>query len=367
MNERMMQFRIGMFVVVAGLVLTMLIVWFGESPALFRSVEYVTVHYTEAPGVSEGIPVRKSGIRVGEVASIRFDDRPGQPDGVLVTLALDKKYRIREGSIPRIGRALIGDVSIDLLPGSGTGLLPTGKTQATAPVIEGQVAPDPSNALASATEAFQNVKGTLQSIDDAAKGIAAVTKKAGNVDEVLTSFRDMGRKVGVLADGLATMTGENGDFPMAVANFRQVTDKINTTLDPKTRADLQAAIKQMATGTARLDKILADVQPLARDLGQEPSKAPTTTLGQSLMRLNRITYDLALLTSKIGDGRGGLNANGSLQKLLTSAELHDNFNQMALSAREVMGGAKSVLANFGRFAERIANDPAAISRGALSR
>ena len=32
MNERVMQFRIGMFVIVAGLVLTMLIVWFGESP-----------------------------------------------------------------------------------------------------------------------------------------------------------------------------------------------------------------------------------------------------------------------------------------------------------------------------------------------
>src|SRR5256714_893389 len=159
MNERVMQFRIGMFVIVAGLVLTMLIVWFGESPSLFRDHTYVTVHYMEAPGVGEGIPVRKSGIRVGEVASIRFDDRPrlvgrvvgvqgsdllvdlgpkgkgvlpvsqfpkgppapgtvidvqmnrfdpdvnlnllSLPDGVLVTLSLDRKYRIRAGSTPR--------------------------------------------------------------------------------------------------------------------------------------------------------------------------------------------------------------------------------------------------------------------------
>jgi phospholipid/cholesterol/gamma-HCH transport system substrate-binding protein len=36
MDERMMQFRIGMFVIVAGLVLTMLLVWFGEGPSLFR-------------------------------------------------------------------------------------------------------------------------------------------------------------------------------------------------------------------------------------------------------------------------------------------------------------------------------------------
>src|ERR1700736_6717128 len=104
MNERVMQFRIGMFVIVAGLVLTMLIVWFGESPALFRDRTHVTVHFVEAPGVSEGIPVRKSGIRIGEVAQVEFDERPGKPDGVLVTLALDKKYKIQAGAVPRISR-----------------------------------------------------------------------------------------------------------------------------------------------------------------------------------------------------------------------------------------------------------------------
>ena len=76
MNERVMQFRIGMFVIVAGLVLTMLIVWFGESPTLFRDHGYVIARYDEAPGVAEGIAVRKSGIRVGEVTAIAFDDRP---------------------------------------------------------------------------------------------------------------------------------------------------------------------------------------------------------------------------------------------------------------------------------------------------
>lgn len=47
MNERVMQFRIGMFVIFAGLVLTMLIVWFGESPSLFREQAFVIVRYDE--------------------------------------------------------------------------------------------------------------------------------------------------------------------------------------------------------------------------------------------------------------------------------------------------------------------------------
>ena len=125
MNERVMQFRIGMFVIVAGLVLTMLIVWFGESPSLLRDQVFLRARYSDAPGVLEGVAVRKSGIRVGEVAAIQFDHRPNQPDGVLVTMAIERKYSIREGSVPRLSRSLIGDVTIDLLPGTGQAEPPT--------------------------------------------------------------------------------------------------------------------------------------------------------------------------------------------------------------------------------------------------
>src|SRR5438105_15681021 len=147
MNERVMQFRIGMFVIVAGLVLTMMIVWFGESPSLLRDQVYLKVRYSEAPGVLEGVAVRKSGIRIGEVLAIAFDERPNQPDGVLVTLALERRYRLKAGSVPRLTRSLIGDVAIDILPGTGSGPLPTSTSPLHAPIIEGSVAPDPSKAL----------------------------------------------------------------------------------------------------------------------------------------------------------------------------------------------------------------------------
>lgn len=368
MNERVMQFRIGMFVIVAGLVLTMLIVWFGESPTLFRSQKFLIVHYPEAPGVSEGIPVRKSGIRIGEVSAIRFEDREGKGDGVLVTLALDPKYAIREGSVPRISRALIGDVAIDMTPGSGEGLMAMGKSAKDAPIIEGAVAPDPANALAAATEAFQNVKGTLESIDAAAKGLAVIAKKAENIDEFLATFQDAGKKVGTLAADVDKLAkASETDFPATISNLRQLSDKLNTTLDAKMLADFKATAKQLSDGSAKLDKILVDVGPLARDLGQDQGKPVTTALGQTLGRLNRISYDMGLLTAQIGNGKGGLNPNGSIQRLVMSAELYENFNRLAISGRDVMGGAKSVLGNFNKFAERIANDPAAIGRGVLQR
>lgn len=155
MNERVMRFRIGMFVIVAGLVLVMMIVWFGESPTILRDQVFLKVHYFEAPGVSQGIPVRRSGIKVGEVSGVEFDERQGQPDGVIVTLALDRKTRVKMGTVPRIARALIGDVTIELTPGSGTEPIQTGNTAATAPMIEGDVSPDPAKALAAARQPYE--------------------------------------------------------------------------------------------------------------------------------------------------------------------------------------------------------------------
>jgi hypothetical protein len=40
---------------------------------------------------------------------------------------------------------------------------------------------------------------------------------------------------------------------------------------------------------------------------------------------------------------------------------------MALGAREVFASARPIVANLKKFSERIANDPAVLSRGMLSR
>ena len=352
MNERVMQFRIGMFVIVAGLVLTMMIVWFGESPSLFRDRAYVTVHYIEAPGVGEGIPVRKSGIRVGEVSAIKFDDRPDHSDGVLVTIALDRKYKIRAGSIPRITRALIGDVSIDLLPSSQTTPMAMGADPEHAPIIEGEVAPDPSKALEAATQAFDNVRGTLESIDKAAKGVATIAKKAEQVDAFLSNWSGVGQKLNVMVE----------EAKPALASIRKVADKLDGTLDPKAQADLKASFERIGQVTAKLDGILTDFRPVARDLGADSRATPTTKIGLVLSHLSRVSYDLSLLTTKMEDGRGGLNRDGTLQRLVLESTLHEDLRQAAIAARIVFVEAKVVMQNFNAFAKRIAQSPSDLIR-----
>lgn len=369
-HERVLQFRIGMFVIFAALVLVMLIVWFGESPTLFRDHRFLVVRYDQAPGVSEGIPVRKNGIRIGEVLAIEFDERPGQPDGVLITLALDSRHKLRAGSVPRITRGLIGDVWIDMLPATSSEPLLTSRTPELAlkHVTQGAVTPDPSNALAAATEAFQNAKPTLQAIEAAASGLAEVTKKAKNIDEFITSFRDMGLKVGTLADQINAVLGDNTqDIRPMLTNIRQVTEKLNNTLDPDTQANLRATAEELAIGTAKLNKMLAEIGPLASDLGAGANHMPVTSLGQTLARASRVVYNIQLLTDLLQDGRGKLNTSGTLQRLLSDPEVYTSLAQLSTSTSRVMAIAERALTNFNRFAERIADDPGALTRGVLQR
>ncbi len=368
MNERVMQFRIGMFVIVAGLVLTMMIIWFGESPALLRDQLYLKVRYPEAPGVLEGVPVRKSGIRIGEVFAITFDERPNQPDGVIVTLALEPKIKLRMGTHPRITRSLIGDVAIEMLPGEGLDHIPVTRSPRDAPLIEGEVAPDPSKALAAATKAFEKAGDVLNSINSAATGLTKISESAGKLDDFLTTWKTTGQNVSKAAKSIDMFIKDNeGEFQPAIANLRQLSEKVNHTFDDKTQASVKAAVDRFASAASRLDADLALLEPALKELGGPVNQSPRTDIGQAVRRINVLASDLELLSSKLRDGKGGLNTEGSLQKLITQAELHDNLNTMAVSAREALGQLKAVLTNLRGFAEKVSRDPGLISRGALAR
>ncbi len=360
MNERVMQFRIGMFVIVAGLVLVMMIIWFGESPTLLRDRVFLKVHYLDAPGVADGIPVRRSGIKIGEVTEVEFDDRPNMPDGVIVTLALDRKSHLKMGSVPKITRALIGDVAIEMMPGNATEPMPVGEKPSAAPLIEGEVSPDPSKMLTSASE-------TLVAIQEAAKGLGNVAKRAERADELIATFIDTGKKVGSVSDRIeAVLKDGEGDIKPTLANIRTTTERLNKALDDKTVAEFKTMIERISAAGAKLDASLADLKPLLADLGAPVNNAPVTNFGQVLWRANRVFSDVGLLSRTLADGKGGLNPNGSIQQLFLNTSLYDNWNKVGMSAQGLIDSLRPVVASLRGFADRVNRDPSALTRGRFS-
>ena len=330
MNERVMQFRIGMFVIVAGLVLTMLIVWFGESPVA-----------APRPGLRQG-PLRR-GARRGRGRSrcaraasgsarssaIAFDDRPNQPDGVLVTLALERKYKLRDGLGPAAHP--VADRRRDDRHAARHRHGPSRDQQdpRRGPGHRGRGRPDPSKALAAATKAFEKAGDTLKSIDEAAAGLVQAHQERRQARRLPHDLDDdrPGRLRGrpghrpVHRDQRGRLPA--GRWPTSARSPRSST----TPSTPRPRTRFKTGIDRFSVGLGPARRrARRRSSPLLKDLGSPVNHTPTTDFGQAVRRLNLIAADLELLTSKLRDGQGRLNTDGSLQKLLTQSELHDNFN-----------------------------------------
>ncbi len=114
MNQRGMRIGIGLFVLVTLALLGALIVMFGSLPSYFKRSNIYTIRFVDAPGVGPGTPVRRSGVRIGEVSDVILDDERGI---VRVRVAIDPRYTLRRNEQPTLNIGLLGsDVSIDFMP-----------------------------------------------------------------------------------------------------------------------------------------------------------------------------------------------------------------------------------------------------------
>ncbi len=74
----------------------------GDLPRPFTSRYDIYVNFPNAPGVSIGTPVRKSGIHIGRVSDVQFLDNDR---GVQLTLQIDGERRVFEDELCRISSA----------------------------------------------------------------------------------------------------------------------------------------------------------------------------------------------------------------------------------------------------------------------
>src|SRR5262245_26806525 len=113
-TSRAMRLRLGLVVLLTIGLLAGLIVAFGSLPNLFKRTTPYTVRFTDAPGLSEGAPVRRSGVKIGVVKRITLDEDLGI---VRVAIAIDEPYTIRRSEQPTLNAGILGgDVGIDLVP-----------------------------------------------------------------------------------------------------------------------------------------------------------------------------------------------------------------------------------------------------------
>ena len=90
MDERVLQFRVGVVVLASAIVAAILVMLVGAIPNPLQSKYTLYVGFPTAPGVSVDTPIRKDGVLIGRVAGVKLLDE----GGVVVTLRIDSQYKL---------------------------------------------------------------------------------------------------------------------------------------------------------------------------------------------------------------------------------------------------------------------------------
>jgi phospholipid/cholesterol/gamma-HCH transport system substrate-binding protein len=189
MADRALRFWLGVFLAGSLILLAGLVVLFGGAPRLFSTDAKYTLLFPEAPGIAPGIPIRKSGVRIGQVTALDLDPESGQ---VRVLIEVNRKYLPRKSEEATITRGLLsGDTAIDFLPILKDGQpIPRGEEWPPGSEIPGVPPLTPRSvinqaSLAQAQESLNKITTTFERLKD------AVPKLERAADEASGMFQDV--------------------------------------------------------------------------------------------------------------------------------------------------------------------------------
>ena len=113
MNERIMQFRVGVMILATILIAVILVSMFMGSSPLLQGTYTIYIKFNEAPGVSRDTPVRKAGIRIGQVRDVQFAD---DDTGVIVTAEIESNRHLYSDEQCQVTTPLLmGDASLEFV------------------------------------------------------------------------------------------------------------------------------------------------------------------------------------------------------------------------------------------------------------
>jgi phospholipid/cholesterol/gamma-HCH transport system substrate-binding protein len=196
MSDRGIRLRLGAFVILALVLFATMVFMFGSLPGLFkRTVSYV-VRFADAPGLAIGAPVRRSGVKIGEVRDVTLDEETGI---VRVTLAIDAQYRIRRSEQATINVGLLGsDAGIDFIPRVAAEGEPVNRDPIDPGAeLVGVRAATVSSLLRGASEVVPTSQEALNDIRKSAarleKFVARLEKSIPLAEETLREYRDLAK------------------------------------------------------------------------------------------------------------------------------------------------------------------------------
>lgn len=356
MDDRVVQFRVGVMVLATAIILGILVVLFGELPAFFQGSNVLYVVFPSAPGVAVDTPVRKNGILIGRVANVEFHEE----GGVLVTLSIQRsvnrsEVRIRRNEVCQIKGSLLGDATLQFVPGNDPDAPP--EPVDNGELIAGVVASDPLQVITNLEGSMSQALGSVaQTSDEIGKLTRQFSDMLGNnreqINRIVTKLESTLDELSSLAGGAGELLGDP-----------QLQEDLKITLHefPAALREARETLGTMKEALAGVDENLDNLAELTGPLGDRGPQL-VQNVEQAVERLNDVLGQVSQFTQ-------ALNAEeGSLGRLLSDPELYQQITAAVENISELSGELKPILHNARVFSDKIARHPELLGvRGALQR
>jgi phospholipid/cholesterol/gamma-HCH transport system substrate-binding protein len=384
MNEQALRFRLGVFVLMTLILLAVLVLLFGGFPTLFKQHHTFVVTFPNATGLSPGTPVRRSGVRVGEVQRVDLDEESGV---VRVTLLVDARHIIRRDDRPTLVHGILGgDTSIDFVPRH-----PGDATADRTPVPPGSELPGATQADVAAlmnqtSDTIPEVRRTNEEIRELARAWRGMIPELRRTnDEILVTSRNWGR-LGERLDVLLQTNQEK--LVKTLDNVNDTVVRMGDTFNAENQRNLAATLKNVRAGTENLESISRSTDELMKE-SRQTLKRVNDSLGRTdevMGNLQRATKPLAdrgdtvmrnldessdKLNRTLTDVRELLRViamkDGTFQRFVADPALYNNLNDAAFGLTRILPRLDRILHDLEVFSDKIARHPETLGiRGAVA-
>jgi phospholipid/cholesterol/gamma-HCH transport system substrate-binding protein len=364
MDERVMQFRVGVMFLATLIITAILLVMFGKLPRLMgHYVIYVRFDY--AGGVTKDTPVRKSGILIGRVSDIQLTDKDAR---VLVTTEIysNKKIYKNEDCYINRGQLGIGETSLDIVPIPGKA--GADEVVAAGTTLEGKISDDPTGLKSALKAPIDTVQDTGVALSKAADSLKKAADKIngildteqGHIHEVLANAADSLKSIqGILGDK-ETQT----KLADAMKKLPDTLDTMNHTFNSANESFQKFTQPSGADGKSAIERMVATIEMTEKTLRKfseaSPGKeAPADQIAKAMSDISEITGLMKSVVGRIESGEGSLGA------LMNDRQLYDRLNHAARNIDEVTQRLKPIVDDARVISDKMARHPGVIIRDAI--
>ncbi len=351
MDDRVMKFRVGVVMIATVLITGILVVAFSNLTTIVRGTYPLFVRFQDAPGIAEGTPVRKNGILIGRVHETEF----AEGGGVIVTLKIQDKVKLKQNETARIKSSLLGDAVIEFV--SPPEESKTAKSIEPGEYIDGTVLGNP-------LESFGDLQGELGTTARSLTGAGdEIRKLAASINQTMDSDD---KQVQRIIDKLES----------SLDSFHRTTDNINGLIgDNEVQQELRRTIvelpKLFEQSRLTLDRMQITVDSANKNL--KNLEGLTEPLGEGGAELvGKIDSTVTKLDELLGQfvifGKQLNEEDGSLGKLVRDPELYHNLNKAARNIEKLTTDLRPIVKDARAFSDKIARHPEMLGvRGAIQR